>query len=106
MSLSFPTLPEQPGLTAWYSALLYTLIHLLLEIGNRGPRLGPWDKAPRSFSYVPLFFWGGNHAASRRTAGVYTHTHIGHSNGSKGRHTRPYGNLTAIYNQVEAWHEW
>ena len=40
MNLSFPTLPEQPRLTARYSALLYTLIHLLLEIGNRGPRLG------------------------------------------------------------------
>ena len=38
---------------------------------------------------------------------AYTsHTYTGHSNGSKGRHTRPYGNLTAIYNQVEAWHEW
>ena len=73
MSLSFPTLPEQPGLTARYSALLYTLIHLLLEIGNRGPGLGPQDKAPRFISHVPLFFWGGNHAASRRTAGVYTY---------------------------------
>ena len=37
---------------------------------------------------------------------AYTHTHTGHLNGSKGRHIRPYGNLTAIYNQVEAWHEW
>ena len=92
ISLSFPTLPEQPGLTVRYSALLYTLIHLLLEIGNRGPGLGPQDKAPRFISHVPLFFWGGNHAASRRTAGVYTHT--GHLNGSKGRHTRQfYGNL-------------
>ncbi|OCK94949.1 uncharacterized protein K441DRAFT_659394 [Cenococcum geophilum 1.58] len=27
MSLSFPTLPEQPGLTARYSVFLYTLIH-------------------------------------------------------------------------------
>ena len=73
ISLSFPTLPEQPGLTARYSALLYTLIHLLLEVGNRGPGLGPQDKAPRFISHVPLFLWGGNHAASRRTAGVYTH---------------------------------
>ena len=39
-----PLIPHptrQPGLTARYSALLYTLIHLLLEVGNRGPRLGP-----------------------------------------------------------------
>ena len=106
MSLLFPTLPKQPGLTMRYSALLYTLIHLLLEIGNRGPRLGPWDKVPRSFSYVPLFFWGRNYAASRRTAGIYTHTHTGHLNGSKGRHIRPYSNFTVIYNQVEAWYEW
>ena len=34
------------------------------------------------------------------------HTHIGHLNGSKGRHTRPYGNFTAIYNRVEAWYKW
>ena len=73
MSLSFPTLPEQPGLTTRYSALLYTLIHLLLEIGNRGPRLGPQDKAPRFISHVPLFLWGGNYAVSRRTAGIYTY---------------------------------
>ena len=53
MSLSFPTLPEQPGLTVRYSALLYTLIHLLLEIGNRGPGLGPQDKVPRFISLRP-----------------------------------------------------
>ena len=41
-----------------------------------------------------------------QAGGPQAYTHIGHSNGSKGRHTRPYGNLTAIYNQVEAWHEW
>jgi hypothetical protein len=26
--------------------------------------------------------------------------------GRAGRHTRPYGNLTAIYNRVEVWYEW
>ena len=58
ISLSFPTLPKQPGLTARYSALLYTLIHLLLEIGNRGPRLGPQDKVPRFISSCPAILLG------------------------------------------------
>ena len=40
MSLSFPTLPEQPGLTTRYSALLYTS-HLLLEVGIGDPGWGP-----------------------------------------------------------------
>ena len=39
MSLSFPTLPEQPGLTARYFALLYTS-HLLLEVGIGDPGWG------------------------------------------------------------------
>ena len=40
MSLSFPTLPEQPGLTARYSALLYlnppSYILVLLAAHHRG----------------------------------------------------------------------
>ena len=35
--------------------------------------MGPQDKALRFISHVLLFFWGGNYAVSRRTAGVYTH---------------------------------
>src|SRR5436853_3843964 len=94
MSLLFPTLPEQPGLTARYSALLYTLIHLLLEVGSRGPGLGPQDKAPRFISHVPLFLWGGNHAASRRTAGVYTHRAFKWEQGQAHKTLRqPHGNL-------------
>jgi len=95
MSLLFPTLPKQPGLTAWYSALLYTSIHLYSStIGSVGevartigcrrygigdPGWGPGTKHLDLFLYVLLFLWGGNHAASRRPVGVYTHTHIGQS---------------------------
>ena len=73
-----------------------------MYIGDLG--WGPRTRHLVFTTLVPLFLWGGNYAASRRTAGGYTY--IGHLNGSKGRHTRPYGNLTAIYNQVEAWYEW
>ena len=97
MSFSFPTLPKQPGLTTRYSALLYTS-HLLLEVGIGDPGWGPRIRHLDLFLYIPLFLWGGNYAVSRRTAGVYTYTHIGHLNGSKGRHIRPYSNFTAIYN--------
>jgi hypothetical protein len=64
-----PLIPHptrQPGLTARYSALLYTL-----GIGDLG--WGPRIRHLDLFLHVPLFLWGGNHAASRRTAGVYTH---------------------------------
>ena len=86
MSLSFPTLPEQPGLTVRYFALLYTLIHLLLEIGNRGPRLGPWGKAPRSFSSRPTVFLGWKLCCKQEDY-RRIHTHTGHLNGSKGKTT-------------------
>ena len=39
------------------------------EIECGGPRTRHLD----SFLHVPLFLWGGNHAASRKTAGVYIH---------------------------------
>ena len=93
MSFLFPTLPKQPGLTAWYSALFYTLIHLYFStIGSIGkaeriikcrryrigdPGWGPGTRYLNLFLYILLFLWGGNHAVSRRPAGVYTHTHIG-----------------------------
>ena len=32
-----------------------------------------WGPKTRHLVFVLLFFWGGNHAASRRPAGVYTH---------------------------------
>jgi len=41
-----------------------------------------------------------------QAGGPQAYAHTRHSNGSKGRHTRPYGNLTVIYNRVEAWYEW
>ena len=93
MSLSFPTLPEQLGLTTQYSDLLYTLIHLYSStigsvgeaeriIGCRKYRIGDpgWDPGTKHldlFLHILLFLWGGNHAASRRPAGVYIYTHIG-----------------------------
>ena len=39
----------------------------------------------------------------RRTAGEI---HVQGSKKEQGRQTRPYGNLTAIYNRVEAWYKW
>ena len=98
MSLSFPTLPKQPGLTTVFRLPLHLWLGMCIGDLSQGPRTR--HLVLFQFKFVPLFLQGGNYAASRRTAGVYTHT--GHLNGSKGRHIRPYGNLTVIYNQVEA----
>ena len=94
MSLSFLTLPKQPGLTLWYSVFLYLITQQYSDIigsirrglVNPGTKLSMlieyrkweigglgWGLRTRHLVFVPLFLWGGNHTASRRPAGVYTH---------------------------------
>jgi hypothetical protein len=47
-----------------------------MEVGDLG-----WGPRTRHLvTFVPLFLWGRNHAASRRTIGVYS---LGYSNRSK-----------------------
>ena len=97
MSLSFPTLPEQPGLTAVFRLPLH--LWLGMYIGDLG--WGPRTKylVLFQFKFVPLFLWGGNHAVSRKTAGkVYTRT------GYRARRAGIY-NSYGSYKRTEAWYE-
>ena len=100
MSLSFPILPEQPGLTVVFRLPLHLWLGMCIRDLGWGPRTR--HLVLFQFKFVSLFLWGRNYAASRRIAGVYIYTHTGYLNGSKGKHIRPYSNFTAIYNQVEA----
>ena len=127
MSLLFPTLPKQPGLTLQHFVFLYTLspsyiLVLLAALGAkawwtpstklstlircRRWEIGDLGWCPRTrhlvLIFIPLFLWGGNHAASKRPAGVYIHTHIGRS-GEQGQASNI--NFTAISIQVEAWYK-
>ena len=45
-----------------------------------------WGPRTRHLVLIPLFFWGGNYAASRRPVGVYTHIYRA-IKGAKGRQT-------------------
>jgi len=105
MSLSFPTLPEQPGPTARYSVFLYTSIYPVIFwycwqrehlgvgawctpttstkpsalIGCRRWEIGDLGWGPRARHLVltrPAVPLGGNQAVSRRTTGVYTYRAI------------------------------
>ena len=66
------------GVGAWCTPTTSTELSALIgcrrwEIGDLG-----WGRRTRHldlFLHVPLFLWGGNHAASRRPAGVYIYTH-------------------------------
>jgi len=92
MSLSFPTLPDGLDLPRGISSSSTPLA---------GGDLG-WGPRKRHlvFNYiVPLFLWGRNHAASRRTIGVCT---LGYLNRSKRAGLYFYGKLQI---QQEAWYE-
>ena len=45
------------------------------EIGNRGPRLGPWDKALRFFSLYPVVSLGWKLCCKQEACGDI-HTYI------------------------------
>ena len=69
MSLSFPTLPDGLDLPMWYFVFLY--VENQLGAGNKDIKDLGWGPRTRHLVFVPLFLWGGNHAASRRTIGVF-----------------------------------
>ena len=69
MSLSFPTLPDGLDLPTWYFVFLY--VENQLGAGNKDIKdLGWGPRTKHLVTFVLLFLWGGNHAASRRTIGV------------------------------------
>ena len=60
------------------------------EIGNRGPRLGPWDKVFRFFSSRPAVFLGWKSCCKQEDC-RYIHIYTGHLNRGKGKTTQIYG---------------
>ena len=68
------------------------------EIGNKGLRLGPWDKAPKSFSLHPVVFLGWKSCCKQKDHKQRVYTYIG----QKGRIT-----LTSQYSQHqnETWYK-
>ena len=71
MSLSFPILPDSLDIPARHLVFLY--IFGGMYIGDLG--WGPRTRHQFYTTLVPLFLWGGNHAASRRTIGVCTYVY-------------------------------
>ena len=97
MSLLFPTLPEQPGLTAVFHLPLHLWLGMCIGDLGWGPRTR--HLVLFQFKFVPLFLWGGNHAASRKTTSkVYTHT------GYRARRAGIY-NSYGSYKRTEAWYK-
>ena len=96
MSLLFPILPKQPGLTLQYCfppphypasnmidnigrGLVNLNIKLKTFIRCKKWKIGDlgWGFKTRHLVFVLLFFWGGNYATSRKPARVYIYTYIG-----------------------------
>jgi len=70
------------------------------EIEDRDLGWGPRTRHLDLFLHVSLSLWGGNHAASRRPAGVYTYT--GRSREQGQAHYQFYGNLNSSGSMVRA----